>query len=629
MSEPHEHLDQIHNQGMSTEDAYKLGVQEVDPNASVIFVDPDKIRMRSPGPPGKSPFGSNYQAPARSLNQQMESQVPGSTDAIVKKFEESEGIDISRRDTALTMKNHGPAALDNLKVNGSENGVAIIPSHEMDSKEEVILEFLQGEYSEDEPVYSEAEKEAIIANMPGTDNDWMRFIGNHEGAHLFTDEKVYSNFQTMAEEIAADRIAMQITKDRGQDDIALAAKDLRSLAAWGDPKHSSAPLSNNNDEITTSHYIVAQDFRGEVDDFVDDNFDWDSYEGDAKNPHQLLKENPDAYFETAEKLTDDLASTAIEDYNKDPSLDNQKAVYDAQIMIWYHKNFEDAYKRRVMGEDIPERAPIQLFSQEQEEAYVENIDLHEKVRLAERNLDTSAYTGEFSENTVLKNFDWDSHPDADDRFDLSYEKQNALHMDFLESQKDQVMQNFANNPNMETLERVLALQNAMNDARYTNEKLEAMNKDLPRPQVSDIEPIVLISESEKEAVIIRDVQEREAAEKRILESHKNVGPQTIPEVKGGPEELELKEEVPDNGYTPGEDGTAYTTNVAIKPGGTPSVDFDNGIQVSGMAVVDFFNKNSNPDPDSITLVNALNPVENDPSTAYQNATPSNLPSITA
>jgi hypothetical protein len=137
MSEPPENLDQIHNQGMSAEDAYKFGVQEVDPNASVIFVDPDKIRIRHPGPPGKTPFGSNYQAPARSLRQQMESQVPGSTDAAAKAFEESNGKPLSPRDFALDIKNHDPAAIDNLKINGSEHGLAIVPSHKMDTKEEV------------------------------------------------------------------------------------------------------------------------------------------------------------------------------------------------------------------------------------------------------------------------------------------------------------------------------------------------------------------------------------------------------------------------------------------------------------------------------------------------------------
>ena len=636
MSEPPENLDQIHNQGMSAEDAYKFGVQEVDPNASVIFVDPDKIRIRHPGPPGKTPFGSNYQAPARSLRQQMESQVPGSTDAAAKAFEESNGKPLSPRDFALDIKNHDPAAIDNLKINGSEHGLAIVPSHKMDTKEEVASFFLKGNLTEDEPIYSQAEKKSIFENMPGTDNDWMRYIGNHEGAHLFTNEPTYTNFLVMVEEITADRIAMQMAKDRGQGDIALAAKDLRSLAAWVDPRHSSAPLSNNNDQITYSHFNIAQNFRIKIDDYVDENFDWDSYKGEAKETNQLLRENPDAYFEVAQQHLDSLTTKVLEDYNNDPSLDNQRAVYDAQILIGYHKNFEDAYRRRVMGEDIPERAPIQLFSQEQEEAYVKDMHIHSRVSSIEHTLETYPFGigGEFSKDNVLDNFDWNSYPGAERRQDLSLYESDRLHMEILESKKDEVMKNFEDNPNLETLERVLNLQNAMNIADKKITRNEAIIAKNPLPTFPLEDSIQLISESEKEAVIIHHIQESDAAEARMLKSHQNVGPQPIPvsNVEIQDDENDVQENEAgnhDNDYAPGKDGTAFTVDVAINAGGAPEYDFEKGLQVSGLPMVDFFNQNSNPDPDSVTLVNAITPVESEPSAVYQNANPSNTPSITA
>ncbi len=491
----------IHNQGMSREDAYKLGVREVYTDHPTIFVDPDKIRNRAPGPPGKG-FRSRSAATERSFERQMERQSEGSTEALREKFEDYEGEDVSTLEMARAFKKQDPAALSDLDVHGHEHGIAVVPRHSIDSKREITNIFTDH--------FDRSVRRDIYDNMPGTNHDWMRLIGNHEGVHLTKDTDTDTNLETMIEEVRADRIAVQMAKDRGQDDIALAFKDLRALAGSVDPTHSSAPLTNSNDPVTDMHLKTAWSFRRKTDEAVDDNFNWDNYGGSAETPEELLKENPRAYFATAQKTLDELEAKVVSDYEADPSLDNQRAVFEAQLMIGYQKNFEDAYRRRVLGEDVPERAPIQLFSQEAEDGYLASREDHARILDAEAQIGKIGYQDEeFFAGDLLMNYDWSSHPGgAESPLDLEYAERVDLALEIMEGKKAEVLEEFENTPSLDTLRRVMTLEKAMNIAALEKAQIEAIQNNTEFPMKME-PPIRLISESDKEAALLAHANEQD------------------------------------------------------------------------------------------------------------------------
>ncbi|MGH1456313.1 MAG: hypothetical protein ACRBDI_05995 [Alphaproteobacteria bacterium] len=738
MADAPENQTHEHN-SLSPEDAYRLGVHEANPNEPTIFVDPDKIRTRPFN--HRNSVRNPYTEPARSLRSQMENQVEGSADALAQS--EREHAEETGRDPeslgqmARNIRSYGPAALDDFDVNGEEHGIAFLPSRKYDSKEDIVNVFTEGEV-DDAAVYDNETRRAILSNIPGTDQDWMRFIGNHEGAHLSTDTPDSTRLETYYEEAAADHVACQLAEERGQGDIALAFRDIRALSFQNDPTHSGSHF-DPNDTLTEIHFLTSWNTRENTNDYVDDNFDWDSYAGDATTGVELLKENPEAYFEAAQKRLDDMQAEAIKNYEADPSLDNQKKLLEAQIVTDYQKNYEDAYRRRVMGQDIPERKPAQLFSQEAENSYVENMELHKQVVQIGATLKTSPYSSEFSQDEVFDGLDWGARFEgAEDKYDISSLNRNELWMELLEGEKDAIMQEFHDNPSTETLERVLALQNAMNEANYQIQRYTAYEAGEQSPEREDIDPIVLITETEAEAVIIDSIKELELEQQELaeltkfIEEHLEVieehdaqimseyspekafenfdwdsyeGEATTPEeLKAeNPETYRVQEiaylenltadalalykedpspentenyveayilrsnrfdaineereaeglsdtiaeldaypdEVPDEviydyyrerkieleqspevapevipetapevaGYENGVDGTAYTAKVDAPIGGEPKVDFDNGVLLANIPVVNFFNQNSNPSPEQVTLVNATSPQE--------------------
>ncbi len=494
-----QNTDNIHNEGMSREDAYRLGVTEVNKDDPTIFIDPDKIRIRPPGPPGKR-IGSPDSAAGQSLERQIERQANGGTRALHDTYYEDEDEPKSVGQMARSLKNYGPAAMADLNVNGRDHGMAIIPDHSFDSKKEIVFEFTDH--------FDRSTRKEILENMPGTNHDWMRLIGNHEGAHAAGQEHGDSYLDTLIEETRADRITRDKLLERGQDDLALAFKDLRALAGRVDPTHSSAPLTNSTDPVTDIHLETAWEFRENADEAVDDNFDWDSYQGDAEDAQELLKENPEAYFATAQEQLDVYEAEIMAQYQESPeNLDHQRAVIEAQIIIGYHKNFEDAYRRRVMGEDLPERAPIQIITQEQEDAYMANKDLHEQITAIENNMSLPLYTGEFATRTLFDNYDWESYrEDVDDVYDLTILERYELKLELLEAKQDEIVNDFQNNPSLETLERMLNLEKAINE---TADDINGFRENRYGDEAELIKPVSFITDLDKQEFLIAHVQEEE------------------------------------------------------------------------------------------------------------------------
>ncbi len=433
---------------ISRDEAYKIGVLEAS-TYPVIFVDPD----------AKDGVVDQIKA-------QMESQVPGLVASIEeifnKKLHTPSGKPVSDiRELATSVLK------ERFVVDGKEYGLAFLPTEQFDSKKEIVESFTKNLASNI--------SRAVYENMPGTNNDWMRYIGNHEGTHLQVSYTYpLSDVEILIEERRADQGAADLARERGQGELVLAFKDRRSLLAFYDPTHATTPVLDQNDQVTDMTFSMAESFLFYSIIGVMENFDFSLHKtngGKAEKSLELLSEDPDAYFEASRKALELLKAKVMKDYNDDQTLlDNQRAVVEAQLRIDYQEGFEDAYRRRVLGQDIPEREPTQLIPQKAEDAYLAKKELHDKMRHLEeaagRNVTTEFSSYKLKEE-LIENYDWSSYPRKVEEYDdLTLDERNNLKRYLFLEKRAEVVEDFKNNPSLESFGRAVGLQKAIRSIEY-------------------------------------------------------------------------------------------------------------------------------------------------------------------
>lgn len=609
-------------------DAYKQGVAEAS-RVPVIFVNPDDIREIDFRFSQRPPYHRN---PGYHLERQLERQVPGATDGVLNRMNEgvirdSDRVSLTR--LARELRESGPAALSRVTINGQEYGLVVMPDRGFDTKEEMTREFF--------PHLDRQTREAIVRNTPGTDLQWMRIIGNHEGEHLNDPHDQKTPLETLVEEVRADRSAHQRAIERGDGDVALALRDFRALRAYYDPKHASSPLLRSDDAVNHMHFDAADNSLSRMHSAVNINFDWANYSGKAKTPDELLKENPEAYFTTAQQAIDVYRNRVVAAYEADPtSLDAQREIIGAQIRIDYANDFEDAYRRRVLGQPVPERVPTQLITQEQEDAYFKEVAFQGRMGLEKYQVqhETNAV---FPEERIFAGVDLSAEGEdietPNDLWTANPVRYHEIQQERLNVLKDEALAAHAADPSYENLERLVQLEQVM-DANVFALGLERHRAENPGAAVSTYAAPPTVT-------IISDEQRRSYYEERF--ARKDAGTWTAPAaweppvepVETAPEagaeapaEPAVEDSEPaapaDDGaaaspdgatesvskdYQQGVDGTAYTAVVRGLPMGAPVIDFeaDKRISVGGLSMGTVFGQSADPDPSVISLVNAREP----------------------
>lgn len=597
--------------------AYRQGVEEVarDP---VLYSDPDRIREIDLRFGSRPPYVRN---PGYSLGQQLDRQVPGAAAAVLDRaqaFSSSGGI--SMNGIAREFRSDGPQAMPGVSINGQNYGVANLPDRRFDSKRDLVEQFVSH--------FDRDIRRQIQQNMPGTDAQWMRITGNHEGEHLNSNKIEKGVLDKMAEEVRADRSAYRLAHERGDGAIALAMRDLRALRADGDPIHASGALVDNNDQVNIMHLEAALNSGTVREKWVQDNFDWSTYTGKARNPEDLLKENPEAYFAAAQRGLDAMQAKAMADYNADPNnLANQRAVVQAQIVTDYQKGFEDAWRRRVLGQDVPERAPTQLITQEQEEAYYAEAALQDRIAVERFEVRSEADVA-FDDDRVFAGVDWSTVPgEAETWWDL-YGQDKVLYHEVekqqLERLRDEALEAHRNNPSYETREALVQLEQRLTqNADMLQYQIQQRDGGGPSAAAA---PVQILSDEERRAYYVERIA-REAApapaaaapaapaagpEATETESTLPIfGPDAEEPATAAPAAVEATAGGTDKGYQQGVDGSAYTTVVKGLTPGEPDVDLENGITVGGLPMGGVFGQSANPAPESIALVNAREVFEPD------------------
>lgn len=617
----------------SNEVAYEDAVEEVA-EVPVTFIDPDlfKDALKSVGIDYSSldtvdaveeAFGnlsseertSLNEAMAKALEKHLESELPGSTKALLGNLSKKLEEEIDTEDLATFVFGGGPRAFDGVMVDGEKHGFVVLPAEFMDTKDKVVGVFLRDEYDDDV-------LESIKKNMPGSNAEWGKVIGYHEGKHLDGFDQSANKVAVLEGEVRADRRAIAELIADGDADVALAFKDLRALSInENDTTHATSALLNSGDQASALHLQVAEMYKEAMFSEVEETFDWESYEGEAIDAEELLKEDPDAFFEVVNKGLKELKTEAMADYDKAPtSYEAIGGVVGAQIFTDYIRDFEGAYRRRALGQsDFPDNEPTQLIPQSVEDEFYADLK-HENTIQAVEEKHSAEASRAYSEDDVYKDFDWEGY-EGEAKSAIDYSADTDLRREspeiFYNIQREHLVNlkadaqaQYAADPSRENLGKMLEVEYLIErKAPFINVMLSD-TADTPELSQERFVPDDLRRAYYEEELVIEEANKAAAkaaanAEAEAGATDENKAPELDgDELNGGDRLLNVE---PSKGYEQGVDGTAYTTEVTMQDAGEPKVDFENGVFVGGLPITHFFAQNVEPPSEDVMLVNAIAP----------------------
>lgn len=187
--------------------------------------------------------------------------------------------------------------------------------------------------------------EAIKKNFVADKVDHARGVGVHEEGHC--ESQPGGNLADEADSDKRRYAAVSMT-------TALEQKDARAIFAMFDLKHATNPV------VMGDHPAGQENFVGMLHvgaARIFDDLARDYMEVDRKTPVSDWDINK--YSVAIQNMKEDLINSA----NAMPEgSEKTKALMVAEAVINYAEDFEDAYRRRVNGENIPERKQLQLVS---------------------------------------------------------------------------------------------------------------------------------------------------------------------------------------------------------------------------------------------------------------------------
>lgn len=304
---------------------------------TVLFIDPDKLD------------GATPEERLEQFQDQFNSLKPGAYDAFRQALSDKGSI---LKDSFFSEKaSYGlPYAVPNIPIDDEDFCIIVKPSREFDTADEIGELYF--------PHYDEDIKNNIINNLALNNDAWNKYAGHHEGEHCNTTVP-QTNHDTLTEESRADRNAWS---QYDNTNTISALKDMRRLSPHiaydikTGATHATAPWNDDNFIATPLHIKAAEIYRDMSNSEINNNFNWERYSGEAQKAEELLKENPELYFsamhkafdETEQEINDALSQNFV-------SYDDLKKSILAEYSLHYMREFEDAYRRRALGQDIPER----------------------------------------------------------------------------------------------------------------------------------------------------------------------------------------------------------------------------------------------------------------------------------
>ena len=311
----------------------------------------------------------------------------------------------------------GPAVFPDVNLDGQTICLSVNPSQNFDSKDD----FLRTTMKLDIRPFVKHIGQDVFDRFPMTDRDVNEVTAFHEVRHCNQDKEMHkgSNAEYNSDQNLLGKVS---------DEVLLAWKDERHLmipvvASSDDVYHSTGALLVSGEEEMTPVYLEAAFYHNNnMGKFVFDNYDkpdvfvQKDIGQDGSFPEydelaEILQADPEGFFKAINKGIASLEKDVLVAHEKyGLTHEVQHDVLAAQARIDYMRHFEAAYRRRFLGQGVPEATPSALVDLDRK-AFYEEFDFRER-HLAEliENLKIDKPKGltmDFVHDIAFRNFDWE------------------------------------------------------------------------------------------------------------------------------------------------------------------------------------------------------------------------------
>ena len=366
-----EHQEEIISQQQERRAAKVAAVEHFESVVNVhtpnrnIFVDPDKQPIEI----GPWTLGD----PEESLRRQMEKQVPGSFDAMKKALPDGDVAEFAKH-----LRQQGPAALGTpFEVcNGekvivcTKHDVVVLPSDQWDNLKDVANTWFP------EPIFDDENRRNFIANFDGDINRFLEIVAKHESNHVTKNQKSTTSykFDSFKEEIEGDIAGLKGVDPKLRQDFI----DMRNVVSICDTVHAGGMLIQNGEEPTPFHLRAVENMNRDIASALStkDDKPLEAYVRDVEGQMDLnalfvlqkIKENPEVAFA---KINEHYVHEAALMRHRLESMpgDGRVLVHAKELEheINYARNFEDGYRRLMMGQNVPVRENVKILNATQDQ----------------------------------------------------------------------------------------------------------------------------------------------------------------------------------------------------------------------------------------------------------------------
>jgi hypothetical protein len=232
----------------------------------------------------------------------------------------------------------------------------------------------------------------IRKNFTAGEAEHAKRLGAHEAQHCEGSSGLHG--ESHADKESYDNISPE---------AALEYRDFRAITAMYDAGHASNPIVMGN-QPSGDHFLEAK--VGMLHSGVSRVFDSvvEDYMGIDNGTHSS-QWNIGEYSDAVDEMKQDMINSALE---MPDGPDKTEALIVAEAVINYAEDYEDAYRRRALGENIPERRQMELVSLEEKESFYQDhfkVERYEKENVDKLHSDIKEAIKDYHDGEELGNWE--------------------------------------------------------------------------------------------------------------------------------------------------------------------------------------------------------------------------------
>lgn len=205
---------------------------------------------------------------------------------------------------------------------------------------------------------------------------------------------------------------------------------------------------------------------------VDNYFDFSKYDGKATDAKELLKENPDVFFNTVDSVTNDMMKEAKKGLENDrDSHFAQKNLIKTTIRVNHMRIFKTDYQRFVLGKDVPEPGDAQAMTEKEESWAYKNVENEDDINAILRK---EAYSLKHEQKLdPEEHYDWEKLENGATSFNELTDEQKTDYLkwehSYIEKLHKESLEEFSQSPfNSETIGHFSVMDEILEDLALEN-----------------------------------------------------------------------------------------------------------------------------------------------------------------